>query len=148
MAASRTGHMDGHTVSGCWMHRCGNRGGHAGQRRGKTDSSHSIKQRANNKCVRDGCAAAINVKSIISQPHQSRSARAGCYDGEECVSLLTSSSFSIRGKSCLKLICEQMGGEGTQLQTCIRLWSSDPPKNKQTQHITPLKTRLHDNITQ
>lgn len=70
----------GAAASVWWMHHCGNRGGPAGQWKGKTDSSRSIKQRANNKCVRDGCAAAINVKSIISQLEQRGAAQTGAYD--------------------------------------------------------------------
>lgn len=66
-----SGHIDrliNPSAGAVWrIYRRGNRVGHAGQWKGKTDSSRSIKQRANNKCVRDGCAAAINVKSIISQ---------------------------------------------------------------------------------
>lgn len=85
-----SGHID-HFINGAagavwWIYHCGNRVGHAGQSKGKTDSSRSIKQRANNKCVRDGCAAAINVKSIISQgarqSDHNRALQAGCYDRE------------------------------------------------------------------
>lgn len=116
-----------------WTHRCGNRGGHAGRWKGKTDSSHSIKQRANNKYVRDGRAAAINVRSITSQPDQNRAAQAGCYDGEERVRLLTSSSLSIHGKSPFKLICQQMDGQRThQLPT----WMTIVRPQKNTTHNT------------
>lgn len=71
-----SGHIDrliNRAAGAVWrINRRGNRVCHAGQHMGKTDSSRSIKQRANNKCVRDGCATAINVKSIISRGGRSR----------------------------------------------------------------------------
>lgn len=92
--------INGTAAAVWWIYHCGNRVGHAGEKKGKTDSSRSIKQRANNKCVRDGRAAAINVKSIISQPDQNRALQAGCYDRQH-VSPLTSWSFSMSEKNIL-----------------------------------------------
>lgn len=90
LCASTSGYIDrliNRAAGAVWrIYRRGNRVSHAGQEKGKTDSSRSIKQRANNKCVRDGRAAAINVKSIISlaagRSDHNRALQVGCYDRE------------------------------------------------------------------
>lgn len=63
-SAPPLGHID-HLINpaAVWrICRRGNKVGWSGQYKGKTDSRCSIKQRANKKCVRDGCAVSYKCQ--------------------------------------------------------------------------------------